>query len=837
MTRLIGTMAAAVAALATTTAAGAASIVAVTPQGEVAQVRQVVVKFSESVVAFGDPRLADPATVSCQGSVPAGSGRWADYRVWLYDFREPLGPGARCVVAVRPDWKPAPKAAAGAASAAATMALTGRTQFTFSTGGPAIVSMQPGGGEVEEDQHFLMRLSGPAVEASVVANAWCEVEGIGERLALRIVTGSVREEILKARNIGRAQADRMLVARCERPLPNGSAMRVIWGKGIAAVADPKVVTTIEQRFRYVVRAAFTAEFTCERERANAPCLPIRPMSVRFTAPISREAAAQIRLRPAGGEPLAPVFDKDDKAVEVSEVSFPKPLAENASFSIEMPAGLKDNAARPLANASAFPLKVQTGNAPPIAKFAAAPFGIVERFAERAAERAAERSADAMLPVTLRHVQPDLRAAAATGAVASGAASGQVRVKRLQSDADILAWYAKLQKYHESSITAKEAGLPEREWYAFEDETRANGKVVKRRVERSVGTREVSLLARDPGARRLDLPQLEGGDPRPFEVVGIPLAEPGYHVVEIESLRLGQSLLDKRAPMFVRTGVLVTNLGVHFKLGRENSVVWVTTLDRGKPVEGADVVVNDCNGQPQWSGRTDAKGLAVVAKALDADVDHCVADSGYFVTARKADDKGGAIDVAFVFSGWQKGIESWRFNVPTGRGAQPDVRVSTVFDRTLFRAGETVSMKHFARVETSAGLALLRPERMPTRVKVVHQGSGQEYTFPLTWTGAGRSAVTTWNIPPAAKLGVYQVVLERDPSPGRARGEGEDGGRESSWTSGDFRVEEFRLPLVDARVAGPKTPQVAAPSVALEVQMNYFSGGAMANAPLRASALL
>ena len=73
------------------------------------------------------------------------------------------------------------------------------------------------------------------------------------------------------------------------------------------------------------------------------------------------------------------------------------------------------------------------------------------------------------------------------------------------------------------------------------------------------------------------------------MVGIPLPEPGYHVVEIESLRLGQSLLDKRAPMFVRTGVLVTNLGVHFKLGRENSVVWVTTLDRGKPVEGADVV--------------------------------------------------------------------------------------------------------------------------------------------------------------------------------------------------------------------------------------------------------
>ena len=88
-----------------------------TPQGEVAQVRQVTVKFSDAVVAFGDPRLADPFAIACQGSVPAGSGRWASDRVWLYDFREPLGPGTRCTATVRSDWKPAPKA--GAASAAA----------------------------------------------------------------------------------------------------------------------------------------------------------------------------------------------------------------------------------------------------------------------------------------------------------------------------------------------------------------------------------------------------------------------------------------------------------------------------------------------------------------------------------------------------------------------------------------------------------------------------------------------------------------------------------------------------------------------------------------------
>ena len=96
--------------------------------------------------------------------------------------------------------------------------------------------MQPGGGgEIEEDQHFLMRLNGPAVEASVVANAWCEVEGIGERLALAASSAATcATQLLKARRIDKAQAERTLIARCERPLPNGAAMRLVWGKGIAA---------------------------------------------------------------------------------------------------------------------------------------------------------------------------------------------------------------------------------------------------------------------------------------------------------------------------------------------------------------------------------------------------------------------------------------------------------------------------------------------------------------------------------------------------------------------------------------------------------------------------
>ena len=780
--------------------AGAATITSVVPQGEVAQVRQVVVRFDQGVVAFGDARLPNAMTVACQGGAVVGSGRWANDSTWLFDFRQALPPGLRCSVKVRADWKP-------------TTPLSGRTDYSFSTGGPAVVRVQPGeGSDIEEGQHFVLQLNGPAVEDTVLGQAWCEVQGIGERIAVRSVSGTARTDLLKALKL-EAQAARVLVLACQRPLPGDTPMRLVWGAGIAARANPQVMTRTQQRFDYRVRKAFTAEFSCERERANAPCLPIRPLTLNFSEPVPRALAQQVRLQPASGAPVAPVFDKDDKAAEVSQLAFATPLPENARFSLQLPKDLLDASGRPLANAASFPMTVATGVAPPIAKFANAPFGVIEL------------NAEPVLPLTLRHVQGDLR---------PDSAGGQVRIKRVHAPADILAWLGRLRRFHESQISAREAGLPAAQWTEIQTETDARGRPVKRQVERVLGSREISLLKADSTARRMDLPQLQGGDPRPFEVVGIPLPEPGYHVVEIESMRLGSALLDKPEPLYVRTGVLVTNLGLHFKHGQANSLAWVTTLDRGTPVAGAAVVVHDCRGKPLWSGSTDAQGLARIAQSLEADSRHCVAESGLFVSVQKATAQGRA-DISFVFSSWQQGIEPWRFNVATrapGEGGDTSaMRAHTVFDRTLLRAGETVSMKHFIRHETLQGLAALKPEELPTVMKLVHEGSNQSTTLPLQWTGS-RSAANAWNIPPAAKLGRYRVLLLRPAVEGAANAV-----RQHEWHSGTFRIEEFRVPLVDARVVAPKEAPIAPKELSLGVQMAYLSGGAMTQAPLRASALL
>jgi hypothetical protein len=163
----------------------------------------------------------------------------------------------------------------------------------------------------------------------------------------------------------------------------------------------------------------------------------------------------------------------------------------------------------------------------------------------------------------------------------------------------------------------------------------------------VQTRMLSLLDGQSQTQTLELPKAAKSDPRPFEVVGIPL-NPGFQVVEIASPMLGQSLLDEGygagRTMYVRTSVLVTNLAVHFKLGRENSVAWVTTLDKGKVVPGATVQVSDCNGQAIASAVSDAQGL-VTFNGLNPNPPSCSNEDGYyrsnsyFVSARAKTEAG------------------------------------------------------------------------------------------------------------------------------------------------------------------------------------------------------
>jgi uncharacterized protein YfaS (alpha-2-macroglobulin family) len=784
--------------LATGGTAQALQVTSLTPQGEVARVRQVVARFDAPAATFGDPKAPAPLALSCSDAQASrGTGRWNSDREWVLEFDNDLPPGVSCTVQVRAGFR-SPQG----------IELAARN-WRFTTGGPFVQRILPGGGRIDEEQFFVLQLNGAATTASVQAHVGCTVEGLGERVPVRLVTGREREDTLKALRLDKAAAQEPLryqTVACNRRLPPAAQVQLVYGRGVATPSG--VPNSVERRFPFQVREPFEASFTCERENAQSACLPIRPMSVTFNAPVPRRLAAQIRLK-SDRLTLAPTFDAseaDGPDAVVNGVSFKPVFPERSAFTVELPRELRDAAGRALRNADTFPLKVATGPMPPLAKFAASPFGIVERFAEP--------EGGPLLPVTLRNVEPALRSQALT--------AGRVGELSPRTDAEIVAWMLKVAHYDGWFVQRTEAARDVRHPLprALEPQDRDR-----------VQSRMVSLLAGQPGVRTLELPRPAASDPRPFEVVGIPL-QPGFHVVEIASPLLGQSLLDPRhggqRTMYVRTTALVTNLAVHFKLGRENALAWVTTLDKGAVVAGATVRVSSCDGKEVAAAVTNAQGVAEL-KGLSPEAPFCrrAGDDAwrraYFVSAR-ARDAQGAEELAFTFSDWQRGIEPWRFNVTTSAEPQPDRHYHTILDRTLLRAGETVSMKHIARTATREGFGI--PQRLPHELVLTHVGSNQQFVLPLAWrrtaTG-GMSAHSEFQVPPAAKLGVYDIAM---------RGDGEGG------TSGSFRVEEFRLPVLEGRVAPlEKNALVGVTAVAAEVQVNYVSGGPAVQLPVRVSALV
>lgn len=810
-------------------AALATQLTRVSPEGQVSKVRQVTLRFDQSMVPLGDLRATAPAAVQCTGAAPAdlgGEGRWVDDRNWVFDFVRDLPPGVSCTIRLRAGLK-----------SQAGQDYRGKSDYRFETGGPIVVSSRPSGGEIEEDQVFALRFNGPATPDSVHQHAFCQAQGVGEMIPVRLVTGADRDAVLKALGWKPRGADSVHLLACQQRLPAGARMELLLAPGIAT---PSGLASKEgRRFEYRVREPFTASFSCERENAQAPCTPLRPITLEFSAPIARRAAEAVVLRTPSGQ-VAPKLEANLAAdATVTSLRFEPPFAENANMTLELPSGLKDESGRPLSNADLFPLRVTTAPMPPLAKFAAAPFGVIERFGEVPRSRT-DKPADGLadypplLPVTLRHVERELKV------LGVRAEAGTVSRVRVDDDAAVLRWLALVRRMHETSWTRAEL-----------DAMLAGKPPSAARIPRNapqIETRAVSLLAGVPGVRKLAVPASVGeGASRPFEVVGIPLPEAGFHVVEIASPSLGAALLGKPAPMYVRTAALVTNLGVHFKAGRDNAMAWVTTLDGGKPVREANVAVRDCSGKLIATARTDDAGVARFGRLGDDGTDgasgasrYCedTGLSGYFVSARIVaahPQARGQADMAFVMSDWNRGIESWRFHVPTDTSPTPTVRAHTVFDRTLLSAGETVSMKHYLRVETSNGFALPPggaggSAQMPEKLVIRHEGSGQTYEQPLQWrttaTG-GRSAESRFTLPPAARLGRYTVELAD--------------ARQRSYDSGAFRVEAFRLPVlagtIRAATAGGAQAVVAPKSLPLDVEVHYVSGGAAAGLPVRVSALL
>jgi uncharacterized protein YfaS (alpha-2-macroglobulin family) len=774
-----------------TAIAGPASIQFFSPEGTVKGVRQVTARFSEQMAVFGDPNIAAPFEVKCPAK---GTGRWADGKNWVYDFEKDLPAGIICTFTLKSDVK----------STSGTL-ISGKKEFTFSTGGPAILRSYPSDGDnsIEEDQAFILFTDAQPKEESILANAWCQIEDINEPIGVEIIKSRERNRILKSMRFYQPPSDHITIVKCRRNFPNEKSVKFIWGKGLES--ESGVATAQDQSLAFKSRAPFTARFSCDRENKASLCIPLLPMEINFTGSVSAEQARKVIMKGQGKTYLPTVSEDEDY---VSSVVFKGPFPEHAEFEIELPSDMKDDAGRSLLNKDKYPLRVRTSPYPPLAKFAA-DFGIIEK-------------SNPYLPITVRNIEAQIKARLLE--INSGR-THKAKAEDGLTDTGVQAAGApgKTKPGGGEEITGSLRGRIE--------QVDKEADIIRRLVSlppREEDRRKISLLRNDPGARTFEIPK--PNSEKSFEVIGIPLKKTGFYMVEAESLLLGKSLLGKAEPMYVTSTALVTNMAVHFKWGRESSLVWVTSLDKAEPVGDARVSILDCNGKAYWQGNTETDGTALIKEHLPSnqDVPSCKdgRSGGLFVFARTPDD------LSFVSSRWTEGIEPWRFQLPGGTWDE-SVAAHTIFDRTLFRAGETVHMKHILREKTGQGFGLLRKDKLPNTLKIEHYGTNQTYTLPLTWDADDGIGESTWEIPKDANLGNYTVTL----STGKKTASGtEQAGKandsENNYQSGWFGVEEYKVPLMKGSIQLLTDPIINKKEVDIDLQVNYLAGGSAQGLPVR-----
>lgn len=630
--------------------------------------------------------------------------------------------------------------------------------FRFNTGGPHIKNIFPETyRDIEPDQNFVILIDSPVKDESLSAGVYFVVENIGDRFPAKVVRGGEAEKVFNAAKTEYQYEKEQfkgeyVVLKSERPFPAGSRVSLVWSKNVQSPAG--FSSKEDETHEFNVRAPFKLSFNCDREAPNKPCVPLMGMRVNSSAPFSVKFAEKIYLlSPDGRRIKANNLESNSSQDHISYLEFKELFIANSEYTLVLPEKMKDEDGRLLSNQAQFPLKIRTGDNPSLLKFTSA-FGVIEA------------GPDAAMAVTLRRVE-----------------------KSVQTQ--FAGWTGKLQAAEFRSVI-KALGQVIRNPYGEEPLKDWQGK----------NTQKIQVAK---PAKASDL-----------EVVGIPLKAPGFYVVEMKSPLLGQHLLDKKQPYFVRSAGLVTNLSVHIKHSSKEAWIWVTELKSGKIVPGAKITIFDNTGNAMGSATSDARGLSVLKFSKPVDEWPSASEGGFyggfFAVAEKGDD------FSFTHTSWDQGIESWRFQLRSAESHSP-LLGHAILDRTLLKPEEKISAKIVLRKTNMTGFSLPGATEWPTRLTVTHDSGLQTFKLPLSWNKKTGVAQVTWDVPAGAKLGHWLLTLERDqPS--------------LNISVGTVAVENFRVPLMQVRLDGAKPEFIQERNISVQVSGTYFSGGPTGELPVK-----
>ncbi|HRE89549.1 MAG TPA: Ig-like domain-containing protein, partial [Myxococcota bacterium] len=253
---------------------------------------------------------------------------------------------------------------------------------------------------------------------------------------------------------------------------------------------------------------------------------------------------------------------------------------------------------------------------------------------------------------------------------------------------------------------------------------------------------------------------------------------------------------ERDRMTVVTWVQATKLGLDAFADGDQLVVWATSLDTGRPADGATI---EFAGQ---TGQTDAHGIARFELPTGS-------GEGRVILAKKDGDLAFLTDTFYAYGG-----SSW-----VKRTRADDVRWLVFDDRHLYRPDETVSVKGALRLIESGSKG---------DVALLPAGSLTEMSWSATDSQGneiGKGKV------PVSVLGTFDLTLKlpKTPNLGSANIRFITGlGRPGSEYYHSFEIQEFRRPEFEVSSTVSEGPHIVGGSATVSVTASYFAGGPLPN---------
>ena len=278
--------------------------------------------------------------------------------------------------------------------------------------------------------------------------------------------------------------------------------------------------------------------------------------------------------------------------------------------------------------------------------------------------------------------------------------------------------------------------------------------------------------------------------------------PGLYYINITSQEVEASSRQGRDIFERGTLLVVSNLNLTLKHTVDETLVWATDLQSGRPVADLPVRVIG-TASTLGEGSTGDDGV------FHSRHDRQEPWRPLFVFAGSGDT------FSAVMNRWDTGIGPWEFGISSQMyGSEFSTYLYT--DRPIYRPGQTVYWKAALRADDDARYSL--PDlTQPVQMEVRNDRGQSIITETLTLNDFS-TVNGEFTLDSEADLGTYSIILrlpEHDVSFGRG-----------------FQVAEYRKPELELTVRTDRPEYIQGDTVTLSAQAQYFFGGPVKEAEVR-----